>query len=278
MTRGRWTIGCAALAASLLASTAWAQGAKPLKKCAPDAVIAGTVCMDMYEASVWRVPDPLGANASLVKKIQQGKATSDQLTAGGATRLGVASGDYAPCADSGQNCTDDIYAVSLPGVTPSASITWFQAQAACENARKRLPSNAEWQAAVIGTPDPGPDNGTTDCNSTYQVGQDPTLTGSRGACKSARGAYDMVGNLWEWVADWVPYSTTCPSWGGFSNDDMCLSGASTTANSPGALLRGGGFSFSVSEGSLAGPLAVNGDNGPSDADGLNFDFGFRCAR
>ena len=86
------------------------------------------------------------------------------LTAGGATQLGTSGDDYAPCADSGQNCTDDIYAVSLPGVTPSAFITWFQAQQACTNAGKRLPTNAEWQAAVAGTPDPGPDDGTTDCN------------------------------------------------------------------------------------------------------------------
>jgi hypothetical protein len=42
----------------LLASTAGAQGAKPFKKCAVDAVVAGTVCMDTYEASVWRVSGP----------------------------------------------------------------------------------------------------------------------------------------------------------------------------------------------------------------------------
>jgi hypothetical protein len=143
-------------AAALLAGTAWAQSAKPLKRCAPDAVIAGTVCMDTYEASVWRVPGPTTINKGLVKKIQQGKATAADLTAGGATQLGIGFTDnYAPCADSGQNCTDDIYAVSLPAVPPSANLTWFQAQAACENARKRLPSNAEWQAAVIGRPTPG---------------------------------------------------------------------------------------------------------------------------
>ena len=114
----------------LLASPAGAQGAKPLKKCAVDAVVAGTVCMDTYEASVWRVSDPLVANKGLVKKIQAGKATVADLAAGGATQLGTASDDYAPCADSGQNCADDIYAVSVVGVTPSSRMTWFQAQAA----------------------------------------------------------------------------------------------------------------------------------------------------
>jgi formylglycine-generating enzyme required for sulfatase activity len=238
-----------------------------------DAVISGTVCMDKYEASVWRVPDPLGAHKGLVTKIQKGTATAAGLTAGGATQLGVASDDYAPCANSGQNCTNDIYAVSLPGVLPSANITWFQAQQACKNARKRLPSNAEWQAAVAGTPDPGPDNGTTDCN-TVSAGA-AVATGSRSACVSSDGAFDMVGNLFEWVADWVPRSTACGIWSvGLSptGDDQCLAGAATTGE-PGALLRGGGFDFRV--GARAGPLAVDAFNGPS---GAFFDIGFRCAR
>jgi formylglycine-generating enzyme required for sulfatase activity len=255
----------------LLASTAGAQGAKPLTKCAADAVVSGTVCMDKYEASVWRVPLPATANKGLVKKIQQGKATIADLAKGGATQLGVASDDYAPCADSGQNCTDDIYAVSLSGVTPSASLTWFQAQAACENARKRLPSNAEWQAAVAGTPDPGPDNGSTDCNtnSLHTV----AATGSRASCKSARGAFDMVGNLYEWVADWVPPSSACGTWSaGVSptGDYQCLAGARTTGE-PGALRRGGNFNI----GSNAGPLTVESADGPSFA---YIGFGFRCAR
>jgi formylglycine-generating enzyme required for sulfatase activity len=259
----------------LLASTAGAQGAKPLTKCAGDAVVSGTVCMDKYEASVWRVPNPTGANKSLVKKLQQGKATLADLRKGGATQLGIASDNYAPCADSGQNCTDDIYAVSLAGVMPASYLTWFQSQAACENARKRLPSNAEWQAAVAGTPDPGgpaPDNGTTDCNTASAF--TAVTTGSRSSCKSARGAFDMVGNLWEWVADWVPRSTgACGTWSpGVSptGDYQCLAGADTTGE-PGALLRGGDFGF----GAVAGPLAVVGGVGPSLAiDGV----GFRCAR
>src|SRR5262245_1739199 len=102
-----------AAALVLLAGTAGAQGAKPLTRCAPDAVVSGTVCLDKYEASVWRVPNATTTNRGLVLKIQQGKATAALLTAGGATQLGIGfTDDYAPCADSGQNCTDDIYAVS----------------------------------------------------------------------------------------------------------------------------------------------------------------------
>lgn len=248
----------------------------PVTRCGVDAVVSGAGCMDKFEASVWRVPNPTMTNALLVRKIQLGRATQTDLAAGGATQLGTSSDDYAPCTDDGQNCAHDIYAVSLPGVTPSAFITWFQAQQACTNAAKRLPSNAEWQAAVAGTPDPGPDNGTTDCNTANAFFATPT--GSRSGCVSARGAFDMVGNLWEWVADWVPRSTTCGTWSaGVSptGDAQCLAGAAETGE-PGALLRGGDFGV-FNFGPDAGPLAVFGFVEPSQAP-FSIVFGFRCAR
>jgi formylglycine-generating enzyme required for sulfatase activity len=88
---------------------------------------------------------------------------------------------------------------------------------------------------------------------------------------SARGAFDMVGNLDEWVADWVPLSTVCSSWGVLSDDFMCLFGASGVVGGPGALLRGGDYRSRSS----AGPLAVVGSGGPSSSSGF---IGFRCTR
>lgn len=241
----------------------------PLRRCGVDAVVAGTVCMDTYEASVWRIPNPLTTNAVLVKKVQLGKATLANLIAGGATQLGTAADDYAPCADNGQNCANDIYAVSLPSVLPSAFVTWFQAQEACANSAKRLPTNAEWQIGANGTPDPGPDDHAMDCNSANDA--TATLTGSRERCVSARGAYDMVGNVAEWVADWLPLSTACPGWAGFSNDLMCISAPSDSGTGPSALLRGGMFLG----GEVSGPLAVIGTVTPDRSQNI---FGFRCAR
>ena len=236
------------------------------RPCPPDSIPSWGTCIDMYEASVWRIPTEA---TTVVQRARDGTVTLAELTAAGATQLGVASDDYAPCADGGQNCLDDIYAVSLPGVTPSTRATWFQAQAACESSGKRLPSNAEWQAAVIGTPDPGPDNGTTDCNSSSGS---VSLAGSRGSCRSTPGAYDMVGNLYEWVADWGPRSTTCGTWSASvspTGDAQCLAGAATTGE-PGAVMRGGYFS----NGAVAGPFTANSYE-PSLA---GFNVGFRCAR
>jgi hypothetical protein len=267
MTR-RSIVHCILVVGLSIAAGGGAGAASSVEACGADSVAAGTICLDRYEASAWRVPNATTTNAGLVTKIEQGRATVADLAAGGATQRGARGDDYAPCADSGQNCTNDIYAVSLPSVVPSAFVTWFQAHEACTNAGKRLPTNAEWQVGVNGSPDPGPDNGTTDCNSTRGAA---SLTGERNSCVSARGAFDMVGNLAEWVAEWMPLSSACPGWGRFSNDSMCLAGASTTVAGPGALVRGGGFL----DGSANGPLTVFGTVAPTRSD----DFvGFRCAR
>lgn len=237
------------------------------QRCAQDAVPTASICMDKFEASVWRVPNPTTTNAELVAKIGRGTATVADLEAGSATPLGKGVDNYAPCADNGQNCANDIYAVSLPGVIPSGSITWFQAQVACKNARKRLPSNAEWQAAVVGTPDPGTDNGTTDCSSASGT----ILTGSRSGCVSSDGAFDMVGNLYEMVADWHPKSLGCHVPEVWSEelsptDQQCL----TREDDPSAVMRGG-FGGN-NEG--AGPLAINTIVLKSSISAV----GFRCAR
>jgi formylglycine-generating enzyme required for sulfatase activity len=210
-------------------------------------VAAGPVCIDRYEVSVWSSPT-------------------------GGTQFGVGGTDDYPCDDDGQNCTN-IYARSVPGVRPSGTITWFQAQQALANVGKRLPSSAEWQQAAAGTPDAGTDNGTSDCNTDSAA--DSVDTGSRTACVSRFGAFDMVGNVWEWVADWVPSSTACPGWGSFGNfstdDSMCLAGASTATGGPGALIRGGAFDSGIG----GGPFSVNArDFHPQDAGSIT---GFRGA-
>src|SRR5262245_60475562 len=114
-------------------------------------------------------------------------ATAEDLRVGGATQLGLFNDDYASCERGGRGCANDVYAVSLPSQTPSIHVSWFQAQEACANAGKRLPTSAEWQAAADGTPDPRTGDETTDCS----IGGLRILTGTRSRCVSARGAFDM---------------------------------------------------------------------------------------
>jgi formylglycine-generating enzyme required for sulfatase activity len=139
--------------------------------------------MDKYEASVWTKPPA-----------KNGKPRGSQL--------GLEPDSY-PCSFDGNDCTGVIFAASAPGVMPSAFLTWFQAQQACMSVGKKLPTNAEWQAAAAGTPDTGDaDDHVTTCN-TDGVPLSFVLTGSRKNCVSNFGVFDMVGNVGEKVADWI---------------------------------------------------------------------------
>jgi hypothetical protein len=249
---------------------------EPAAACPSDSVQSGTVCMDKYEASVWNLAPVSNAKtkAKLVASIQSGTVTLANLQSAGAVELGLVPGDLAAasCPDTGNGCVD-VYAVSIPGVTPAGFLTWFQAAAAARNSLKRLPTNQEWQVAALGTPDTGgADDGSTTCdtdNLNFSGSLSPT--GSRSACISDVGAFDMVGNTWEWVADWVPRSPNAPgSWGPFSDDWQILVGAETTG-APGALVRGA----SRFDHQQAGVFAVQADFSPSFQTG---NFGFRCAR
>lgn len=221
-------------------------------------VRVGGICVDKYEASVW---DAAGGSA------------------GGATQLSNAT-DYN-CSLTGNDCTN-LFARSEAGVPPSTQITWFQAQRACANAGKRLLTNAEWQMAVSGTPDPGSAGGDAPaCNT---AGGALANAGERTDCTSAFGANDMIGNAWEWVADWMqgisgdtagPTDDSGSQISAFGNDaawfiDPGSADASGT-QFPGALIRGGAFD----NGTAAGAFALAGQFQPSASRTV---IGFRCAR
>ncbi len=98
--------------------------------------------------------------------------------------------------------TAPLHACSRAGGLPSRYVSWFQANQACALSGKHLPSMAEWQVAVGGTPDPGAHDGLTDtrCNTDSSGTR---ATGGATNCTSRYGAEDMVGNLCEWVGMWA---------------------------------------------------------------------------
>jgi hypothetical protein len=76
-------------------------------------------------------------------------------------------------------------------------VSQTDAQLACAAAGKRLAKADEWYRAALGTPDA---SDKQDCNvSTSSLAP----SGSLPSCASFAGAYDMVGNAWEWVEEQV---------------------------------------------------------------------------
>lgn len=243
-------------------------------KCAPDAVKVGTTCVDKYEASVWHI-DP--ANKALLKRAQRGKVTLADLTAGGATQVSPSTGGlycvpgYPPSFPVSGNWTAPLYAVSVAGVAPTGCTTWFQAEQACALSGKRLLSNQEWQRAAAGTPDPGTDNGTTDCSVSSGA---VALTGSRASCHSSWLAFDMVGNVTEWVGDWVERATGCTNFSVSMGADKTCFSSDGSYHQPAGLWRGGYFN----NGPSAGVFAAQSDISMLEGVAFGPAIGFRCAR
>ena len=248
-------------------------------------VKVGDFWIDRYEMSVWENLNCTGQSYGS----PPGCTSSDGCD------------DYPDGFPNNGNWTVPVYACAIEGVGPSRSLTWFQAQQACVLSGKRLCFDSEWQAAAAGTPDPyvaegqqPPPEAEQSCNiwsdskpagrRSWATENKSVTTMSGAKCVSNHGAYDMVGNLCEWTADWWGQGGdgddgNQPDAGDFHGDgywnvDAAQSNGTYDEGNPvfpASARRGGDWSA----GSAAGVFALTLNDGPAH---WSTNTGARCCR
>ena len=104
---------------------------------------------------------------------------------------------------------------------PVMHVNWFEADAYCRWAGRRLPTEGEWEYAAATSPHEGASKRRYPWGDTAEAtGRLANLYGAHGDCvdvaafpggDSGWGCRQMIGNVWEWTADWFgPYPGFVP--------------------------------------------------------------------
>lgn len=129
---------------------------------------------------------------------------------------------------------------------PVCHVNWFEASAWCRWAGRRLPTEAEWEFAASTAPGdrgmkrryPWGDQAATPVHANlYGTANRVVPAGAFSAGDSAWGLRQMMGNVWEWTADWFqpypgflrdPYAEYSEPW--FGNHKVLRGGCHATRN------------------------------------------------
>jgi formylglycine-generating enzyme required for sulfatase activity len=206
-------------------------------------------------------------------------------------RTEVRADAYATCVEDGACSLNKVHAGELVESVfgcntekerpkhPANCVDRMQAEKYCTFVRKRLPTEAEWEYAARGTDArefPWGNAAPTTCAQAI-------LTGMTGECgerkgtwevgtaadgKSAFGALDMAGNVWEWVADgWDAYPTPDAR----DAADAVVDPKVVLVPTGKGVLRGGSWDYSVTSAKATYRLPFAATSG-------NASTGFRCVR
>lgn len=113
----------------------------------------------------------------------------------------------------GQNsCIDKFEYPNRQGSPPVVNVSREDAEALCKISGKRLPTEKEWELACRGRElliyPYGNTYKSKACRVARNQAEGPAPAGTMPLCRSAAGAFDMSGNVWEWTSDTIKGQAT----------------------------------------------------------------------